>query len=479
VVDFWVGELTAERDVASGSRPELWAISFLADILAKCLMMNPFLLNRTCLVGLVALLQEAMAGLPDNDGQARLVQRIMNRALSAFYREMARLPMIKLPRKCVVVDFIEGHLRALTLVAGRPGFKTLLLELFSYLLSPATLVLLCAGRLFSQYLVPFLQPHVGDLPCARELLGRLLALLRCFEPDELSELLPELLPLVLMYRTFVPPPLADDRSKALVAPFMVVLSLLARSDLAALPPDDFLFAGRMLAFADREREKAALAEGDSVWQRVELCTQQLIVRLISLKTSFECYGCLIIPAFRVKFSRALVAPLIAKTLAFLDAYSGELYGSPRSPTYKFVKCVVAELVSDRVPILTRLWELKERAFGTHSRCLAFFLGGLYRKVYRKKEFLPLGALAVGSFPFERHALEFAQLWGGLTHLMMRLPRLQQLPVHLHDEVADRLLALANFFSPSSDIRVRLLLSLAELHNNPPWSSVSDCHDKHH
>jgi hypothetical protein len=155
-----------------------------------------------------------------------------------------------------------------------------------------------------------------------------------------------------------------------------------------------------------------------------------------------------------------------------------LYGNRRAQTYKLIKYIVVNLVKDRVLILNRLWGLEKRLFNTSGRCLAFFLRGLYRRFYHKNAFLTLDPkfhTLLERSRFEVTVREFAQLWGNLTRIIKKSLKLQDIPVHLHEEVADQLLALADFFGPSPDVRIRILLNLATLHNNPSWLALSKMH----
>jgi hypothetical protein len=480
---FWIAFLNANRSNISPDRADLRSISFFMKILGKCVIMNPKLLNWTTLRELFLLLQEAMAKLPFSGDSARSVRRFLNGHLSVFYKDMANLPRVSLISKSIVVDLIEGHLEALKMIAGRDGFKSLILEFFSWFLSPATLILLCAKRrngcLFSLNLIPFIQQNLMDLELTGSILKRILNILRCFDSNSLRELIPGLFPLVLLYGKFTstnPKALVgSDENKSpctyLINPFVLILSILARSDLTTLPPEVFYFVGRILEIADREAEMIGKPGNENPWQTIRFCAQQLTVCLISLKKAFECYNHLILPAFQVKFSHGLITPLITNTRTFLETYSNELYKNRRAQTYKFVKYLVAHLVKERVPILDLLWKLEERAFNSHGRCLAFFLRSLYQRSYCKSEFRPLDpkfpTILKGS-QFESVSREFKELWENLTRLMNKLPKLIDLPVHLREEIADRLLALADFFHPSPDVRIHILLNLATLHKMHRW-----------
>jgi hypothetical protein len=154
------------------------------EILEKCLIINPDLLAMTALCDLISPLREAIAMLPEAGDEAHLVRRLLNRHLSAFYNDMANLPKINLASKGVVIDLIGKHLEMFKMTSGRRGFKSLLIEFFSWSFSPGTLVLLCADRsngcLFSRNLIPFLRQNLLDLGHTRKLLSMVLTILSLF-----------------------------------------------------------------------------------------------------------------------------------------------------------------------------------------------------------------------------------------------------------------------------------------------------------
>lgn len=446
---------------ATAARPDLRSLPFLLDILLKCIGIDPALLAHRAVGEILNIIQRAIVDLHGDDPQTQRVRRLVNLHLSCFYRDIAGFP-----NKAQLIDFMLAHVTFLKDVRD----SALIADFLRGALSPTVLVLLCAplssGSVFARDILVCLQPALSDLPRAESLLAMLVGVLQQLGGPAVSELIDGLAPFLEIYGWEIPAirgaiaATPEDRA-SLAVPFVFALTLFARTDLQTISPLKIALVRLILEVSDAQR----LSDDTKDWSRIAWAAQSVAIRLIEIGATFDWFSSLVVPTFRAPVSSSFVGKLVAATRGFLDRYSAELYQNRRAVTYKLWKVVVANLTKDLVPLLADLWAIDARRHKTNTRSLAFFLRALYRRARRRGQLLSLdpdGAFlaCVDGTPFAEPARAFAALWDA----DFRESALDS------ESRADRLLALADFFTPAPDIRIRFLLQLADVHAKGGWDA---------
>jgi hypothetical protein len=488
-VDIWLA-ITLE-DVRP-NRADLRSAPFLLEILFKCLALDERRLYSELMGNLIESLQRAVALLGVAGEEAFAVGRRLNLHLSFFYKDLADFD-----DKLVFLTVANAHIACLD-VRQEYG-RTLLLDFLSCCLTKQTLTIFCAPHsktqktvsAFGQVLLPKLEVGFTNWSFTESVISLFVSVLRSFDPAEFALLAPGLMGFLGAYGRIAAEIRRQRQLTPFIFPFTLALALFAQSDLSRMEPN----AARLLtAIIETAGEAMRKPQGtvnyshsvpvdghrrnflssnelggrdfslqaDKAWSKIAFFAQLIAVRVIENGSGVAILNNCIVPCFGQSVAAGLFETLKKFTLNFLNAHTNLVFSNPEACAYKLIANIVGNLSAANVAVLDHLWQMENTLFQSNARVSAFFMRALHKYHLRDRKD-PKAQLdekklkLLEGSPFHPLASAFEKLWSEYRAFDGDNPL-------AHDFLAEAIVKLADFFRPSPDCRVRVLLKLGQLHS---------------
>ena len=477
-IAFWV-QMAKDMPVTT-ERQDLMSIPILLELLLKCLLLDP---SRVQNSGFLAIINGLQVTVEMLRVAAPQLGRRVNVYLSWFYRDLSEFQA-----KGAFLKLVTSHLNHLKMEQNEYD-RACFVDFLSSALTPHSLLILSAPMIgsdpysctFCTTIIPMIVSGLSFCEHTHSVMTIIVSVLRCFTEAELAVFLPAFRPLVEVYgKNNQVIREQDNHPTQLMFSFMFILGIAAKIDLSQVNYDTSMCLNLVLDLCDmfvkmpkldialgqpfepdgHRRNTLALSgfprpeivtTSDCVWKRLAFVAEVIVGRVIELGSNVYVINGALVPLYHSIISSALFPSLRQFTIAFIRKHPGIVLNDPNAATFRMVKNIYGQLSADNVVILDELWNEEQKMFKTSNRATAFFMLALHKHHIDEAKL----ALLQNS-KYANLAQLFFEIWGDLQML-------NNDSEENHDYVSDYLLDMADFFIPSPDCRVKVLLELAHHH----------------
>ncbi|OHT00851.1 hypothetical protein TRFO_32364 [Tritrichomonas foetus] len=187
------------------------------------------------------------------------------------------------------------------------------------------------------------------------------------------------------------------------------------------------------------------------WEKFAFIVQMITIQFTFESKSISCLSDIFVTLSNARVSNALFPLFKYSVINYCKNNTDLTFTSDLSRAYKMVAYIIKNISNYNVEIIDKLWEYEKNKFKTTNRSHAFFLKALMKYPIKEENLEML---------INSHYRSIAKQYIELTQ---QLEHLDYSDDNNHEFIADLMLELANFFTPSPDCRVKQLLELAQFH----------------
>lgn len=198
-------------------------------------------------------------------------------------------------------------------------------------------------------------------------------------------------------------------------------------------------------------ERSPIFVSNYAWKKFSFIIQLIFNKFATLSDSIHILNYMMIPLFDINVSSSLFSQAKSSMIGYIKTNSTLIFTSPYSRIYKLIHYVMKNASSYNVELIDELWKIEKSLFNTNNRCRAFTLRAMY-KFKLNESHIPI---------FSNSCI--LELLTEYVNMMKQYTSFDINDPNNHENIADLLLKIAEYFRPSPDTRVDVLLELAEYH----------------
>lgn len=476
------------------NRIDVISCPFMFDILLKCCAIDKSRLHNEKFLTIIKSFQNLIPIFYEKQDTKGDIGHRINMFLSLFYKDISEFG-----DRGIILQLLKDHLSMMNVtdLTHDVFYRECFIEFFECALTPRTLIILCiplhnddySSCAFCRYFLPFIEQRLGFHEHISQVFRIIYNVMTHYDKNEIALISNALLPIINMYGRNIKILNDCKDTHLLIYPFIIILTLLFNynsnkfeSDYGACThfiiktsninldnPEGGLELIENITETEIEeirsmqnrhkiQPKWKTVETSQFWPRIQAICQMICIHITEITNSIYALNDIIVPLYDSKVSTALFPLLKDLSIKFIETNKELIFTDPRSCVYKLVTVIVKHLTMHNKDVLDVLWTCENSIFHTNNRMTAFFLRAIYKYKLSGDHYDILKDTY-----FESMAKEFIRLLANLHHL-------DKNNEDHHEFYADCLLELADFFIPSPDTRVKILLELANYHQKDRYNS---------
>lgn len=492
------------HEPATHERQDLISSPFLIEILLKCICMKHHFIFAPSLQELIFNLQKAIFAIYKLDPENQSIGLRLNHFLCLFYKDL-----IEFSDRGKVFFFIHYHLSLISEVRTNKYHQEIFIDFLSSFLTPKTLLFTLIpvrdndpNTCFFTRDIAILIEEGLDTPKHNAIVFSILFnnLIR-FNYTSIRLITPSLSCIISLFGRNREILQNNEQTKYRLIPFLIVLILISNYDLNKINDDfdqccvyllkssnqhNLNNEGQYYSFSQNQcnygyRNSFSLVESgpqspDSpkmiadtnrfllsfVWKKYSFMLQLILINFTTLSNSIQILNNIMIPFFDIQISNSLFSLIKFSITNYIQTNKTLIFTSPLSRIYKLIHYIMKNPSPHNIDLIDTLWNLENEIFNTNNRCIAFSLSGM-KKYNLNESHIPFFEDSV----IKPLLVEYGKLERELLSYDMNDP-------NNHETLADVYSSISEFFRPSPDAHVQVLLQLSEYHSKYGYYSEQVC-----
>lgn len=472
-------------------RLDILSSFFVLDIFLKCIILDKTRIENEVFQNLIRTLHKSIISFRSDKYSISYIGYQLNTSLALFYKDLCEFC-----DRGYLILMVYEHISELEVTRG-DFERRCLIDFLGCFLSEKSLLILCiplvednfSSCAFSRIFLQTFEELLKEEEQIHKFFAILYSILTHFNQDELKIVAKGLTPIIdVLGRNF---DIINNykNTSLLILPFIVVLFILSRLDFSKqnsmiaktcriitqmsnrgmsspleMKELEGFFEGSVytninsLKLVEKAKIKSATINTHQVWKIIAFLNQIICIKFIESCNTADSFNDILIPLFNVNVSNSLFQMLRDFTMNFIENNKVQVFKNSQYKIYKLVLFLVKNLSEYNVEIINKIWNCEEIECKTNNRTTAFFMYGI--KKYGLEEFQFQNLKNSKVYPIAERFMQINN----------ELKKYNEKDESHHDLIADCLLEMANFYIPSPDCRVQVLLELAQLHLQYQYAS---------
>ncbi|OHT03168.1 hypothetical protein TRFO_06850 [Tritrichomonas foetus] len=477
--------LTKEPSIVNdAARKDLRSCPFLIDLLLKCLVTDKKRICRDEFTELILNLQKSILDCATQDPAINSVGNRINHFLALLYKDL-----FEFADKGVILNLVRNHVSLFSLRLSELH-RILFVDFLSCLFSTKAFIYCCIpikennpySSVFATHFIPKIEEGLATADFTNRVFSIIFKLLTYFSSEELQIISPAIEKTIILIGRHYPILREYESVNNYIFLFIVALYCIQYYDYDSIS-QEFADCCRFIleiSNAEIDTEPALLGlvgESDSLgpknstfiqtiqqsqpdiptistketWQHLAFVAQLTCLSITIVNHSIYTFSYLLCTLYKIRVSDAIYEFLTRSAELFLDDEIENIFLSKHSRVSRLFAYVLKNLTDHNWWVIDRLFANEFNSYGTNNRCKAFSRYALWKYKMNKEKLAHLEKSSFFSTAKEYYDLVYY------------IDSFDQNDDNNYELIAEGLLKLADFFLPSPDSRIHILMDISKLH----------------